>query len=179
MNGRLRIAIGLNIILPGSGLILTQREWLGFVLAVVFTAGAQVTLFGSWIAPEEVASWLTATGAGAAAAVWVTGQCLLRNSIRTRTGQARDDQLSTCFALADAAMKLGRYDEACRAIDVAITVDDENPETYARLARLSTLIGEYDRARKAWRRVEKLDRRRIFHGEMADALARLPYRAGE
>ena len=76
-------------------------------------------------------------------------------------------------------MRLGRYDEACGAIDVAMTVDDENPETYARLARLSALIGEYDRARKAWRRVAELDRRRVFRLEMADALDRLPYRAGE
>ncbi len=179
MNGRLRIAIALNFILPGSGLILDQREWLGFVLAMAFTACAQITVFGTWIAPEAVAEWLTATGAGFAAAVWVVGQCLLRNSIRTRTRQARADQISTCFALADEATKLGRYDEACGAIDVAMTVDDENPETYARLARLSTLIGEYDRARKAWRRVAELDRRRVFRLEMADALDRLPYRAGE
>ena len=76
-------------------------------------------------------------------------------------------------------MRLGRYDEACGAIDVAMTVDDENPATYARLARLNALIGEYDRARKAWRKVAKLDRSRVFRDEMADALARLPYRAGE
>ena len=179
MNGRLRIAIALNFILPGSGLILAQREWLGFMLAVVFTTGAQITVFGTWIAPEAVAGWLTAAGAGLAAAIWVAGQCLLRNSIRSRTGQAREDQISTCFALADEAIKLGRYDEACGAIDVAMTVDDENPETYARLARLSALIGEYDGARKAWHKVAELDRRSVFRWEMADALDRLPYRAGE
>ena len=103
MNGRRRIAIALNLILPGSGLILAQREWLGFVLAVVFTAGAQITVFGAWIAPEAVTEWLTATGAGLAAAMWVAGQCLLRNSIRARTGQALEDQISTCFALAELA----------------------------------------------------------------------------
>lgn len=179
MNGRLRTAIALNLLLPGSGLILAQREWTGFMLALLFTAGAQITLFGTWIAPGAVANWLTAVGAGAAAAAWVAGQCMLVTSIRTRFGQAREEQISTCFALADEAMKHGKFEEACGAIDVAMTVDDENPETYVRRARLSALIGEYDHAREAWRKVAELDRRKLFHREMADALGALPYRAGE
>ena len=43
---------------------------------------------------------------------------------------------------------------------------------------MNALIGEYDHAREAWRMVAELDRRSVFRSEMADALDRLPYRAG-
>lgn len=180
MPPRLRFAVALNLLLPGSGLILARRPWLGFTLAMLFTGCAQVTLWGAWIAPEMVSTPLLAVAAGAAALWWIAAQgLLLRQLRRIPSPTDRLSQLATCFALADQAVVEGRFAEARGALDVALTVDDENPETYAKLARLTARVGRYGEARRAWRSVADLDREGRYHREMVQALERLPYRASE
>ena len=180
MPPRFRFAIPLNVLLPGSGLILARRSWLGFVLALLFTGCAQVTLWGAWIAPEMVSSPLLAAAAGGGALLWLAAQGLLLRQLR-RIPNPTDhrSQLATCFALADQAVVEGRFAEARGALDVALTVDDENPETYAKLARLTAKVGRYGEARRAWRTVADLDREGRYHREMVQALEHLPYRASE
>lgn len=180
MPSRFRIAIALNLLLPGSGLILARRPWLGFALAMLYTGSAQMTLWGAWIAPERVSSPLLGAAAGGAALLWIAAQGLLLQQLR-RIPNPTDcrSQLATCFALADQAVIEGRFSEARGALDVALTVDDENAETYARLARLTEKLGRYDEARRAWRMVADLDRKGSYHREMVQALEHMPYRASD
>ena len=180
MTPRFRFAIALNLLLPGSGLILARRACLGFALAMLYTGCAQVTLWGTWIAPEMVSSLLLAVASGAAALLWILAQGLLLRQLRLiHNPTDRQSQLETCFALADQAVTERRFTEARGALDVALTVDDENAETYARLARLTEKVGCYDEARRAWGMVGDLDRSGSYRREMVQALEHMPYRAGE
>lgn len=180
MPPRLRFAIVLNVLLPGCGLIPVRRPLLGFAVAMLFTACAQVTLWGAWIAPEMVSTPLLAGAAGAAALLWIAAQWLLLRQLRRIPNPTdRRSQLATCFALAEQAVVEGRFTEARGALDVALTVDDENTETYARLARLTAKVGSYDEARRAWRMVEELDLGGVYRREMIQALEHMPYRASE
>ncbi len=180
MPPRLRFAVVLNLLLPGSGLILARRPLLGFGLAMLFTGCAQVTLWGAWIAPELVSNPLLAMAAGGAALLWLAAQGLLLRQLRRIPNPTdRRSQLATCFALADQAVVEGRFTEARGALEVALTVDDENPEIYAKLARLTAKVGRYDEARRAWRMVADLDRGGGYHREMVQALEHMPYRASE
>ena len=177
---RLRFAIVLNVLLPGSGLILARKHWLGSMLAMLFTGFGQLTLWGAWIAPEIVSPVLLGVAAGSSAMLWIAAQGLLLRQLRRIPGpEDRQSQVATCFALADQAVVEGRFAEARGALDVALTVDDENPETYAKLARLTAQVGRYGEARRAWRSVADLDREGRYHREMVQALERLPYRASE
>ena len=180
MPSRFRIAIALNLLLPGSGLILARRPWLGFALAMLYTGSAQMTLWGAWIAPELVSNPLLGAAAGGAALLWIAAQGLLLQQLRRIPNPTdRLSQLATCFALADQAVVEGRFAEARGALDVALTVDDENPETYAKLARLMAQVGRCGEARRAWRAVADLDREGSYHREMVKALEHMPYRASE
>ena len=177
MGLRLRFAVVLNIVLPGSGLILARKHWSGLAWVVLFTTATQIVLWSLWVAPGAIPHWTTTICLGGVAALWVTCQVKLVSSIRVLTDPTRHSQIQTCYELFDQATKAGRYDEARGALDVALTVDDENPDTYARLARLTALVGKYDEARQAWRVVDQLDHRGIFRREMTESLSRFPYRA--
>ena len=43
---RKAIAIWMNLLVPGTGLILLRREWLGLAMAMLFCVCAQVGLWG-------------------------------------------------------------------------------------------------------------------------------------
>jgi len=68
----------LNILLPGTGLILTGREWLGFLLAIVFGICGNVALAGWLIAPAAIPIWLTRIAAFMTFLAWVCAQVLLK-----------------------------------------------------------------------------------------------------
>ena len=174
---RLKLAVVVNLLLPGSGMILARQHWSGLAVVVLFTTAAQISLWAVWIAPGAIPQWVTTICLGGVAALWATAQVKLAARIRVLSDPTRISQIRTCYELYDQATADGRYDDARGALDVALTVDDENPETYLRLARLSAIIGKYDEARHAWRLVDKLDRSRIFRREMTEALALFPYRA--
>lgn len=174
MNVRLKFATALNLLLPGSGLILARREWLGLTQAILFTTFSQVSIFGLWIAPAAIPGWALVGSVVAATATWCVAQWLLRRRLRVLSDPTISSQISTCHQLADAAIREGRLDDARGALNVALTVDDECLETNVRLARLHLLMGQFEHARKAWRLVEQLDRKRAFRREMVESLRRLP-----
>jgi hypothetical protein len=71
----------LNLIVPGTGLILARREWLGFLLAVIFGICGNVALAGGFIAPAAIPPWLTGVAAVLTLLAWVVAQVLLRRHL--------------------------------------------------------------------------------------------------
>lgn len=71
----------LNLILPGAGLILARREWLGFLLAIVFGICGNVALAGWFIAPMAFPSWLTGIATVMTVLAWAVAQVLLRRHL--------------------------------------------------------------------------------------------------
>lgn len=173
MELRLKIAIGLNLLVPGSGLILARREWLGFILAMAFTACGQIAVMGLLIGPEDVPQRVTACAVGLAAALWVGGQYLQWRCIGPPANSSRASQLGICHGLADDAIEQNRYQDAYGALQVALTVDDEDLQAYVKLARVAATLGKFGESRKTWKIVQQLDRRRLFRREMVQALSRL------
>lgn len=74
-----------NFLLPGTGLILVRREWLGFLLALVFGICGNVALAGWFIAPAAVPIWLTRIAGAMTVLAWLASQMLLkRQTARSR-----------------------------------------------------------------------------------------------
>jgi hypothetical protein len=73
----------LNLILPGAGLIVRRREWLGFSLALVFGICGNVALAGWLIAPAAVPGGLTLLAFVLSGLIWLSAQiCLVRQAAR-------------------------------------------------------------------------------------------------
>lgn len=176
---RLTIAAVLNLLLPGSGLILTHRHWLGFVMALLFTACGHVAAIGILIAPEAIPHRLTALATGGAAAIWLNAQYLFFRRVIVLSDRTRTAQIALCHQLADEGVQQGRTEDAWGALDVALTIDDEDLQTHLRRARLYQLLGKPLEARRSWRKVQQLDKQQAFRREMIQALQHLPYRSKE
>ena len=66
----------LNLLIPGSGLIVRRREWLGFSLSLVFGISGNIALAGWLIAPEAMPGWLVRAAMAMTAGSWILAQIL-------------------------------------------------------------------------------------------------------
>lgn len=168
------IGIALNVIVPGSGLVLVRRERWGTALAFVFCALGQVALFGGCITPASIPQSLTYPALIGAAAVWVAAQVSFWSRIKASKDPALPDQKAVLIELASDAMEDGIYVNARLALESALEIDDEDPLVNALWARLMTLMGRFHQARRAWKRVQQLDSGGQLRREAAAALRELP-----
>ncbi len=173
MKTRLNIAGILNVVLPGTGLIVARREWLGVVIVGLFSVAVNLCILGLWIEPEWVPRQVLFSAAGAAAGCWLAAQWALFLQWRRLRDPSTLDQILTCYEVADRAQVHGRDGAAIDALRVALVVDDENVDTYARLARVSTNAGHHTAALEAWRRVRQLDRGGAYDSEARTEISRL------
>ena len=171
---RIRLTVLCNLIVPGSGLIVLRREWLGLTAAVLFGVFGQIALLGALLLPATIPSWLTTLSFSAAVFVWLGAQWQLLVRIRTATGPDVERELA--FLRERTAEALGRqaYAEAADILRVALTLNDEDLDANLQWAELMTLTGKFRQAARAWRRVLQLDRTNQHTRRAREALASLP-----
>lgn len=66
----------LNILIPGAGLIVRCREWLGFSLALIFAICGNIAVAGWLIAPEAFPGWFTWLATALTVFAWCLAQVL-------------------------------------------------------------------------------------------------------
>ena len=67
----------LNVLIPGVGLILRGRHWLGFSLAMLFGLSANTAIAGWLVAPVAIPLFYTWTATVLTIASWILAQVLL------------------------------------------------------------------------------------------------------
>ena len=158
----------LNILIPGSGLIILRREWLGFFLSLFYAICGNVALTGTMIAPESVPGWATVIAALLAALTWMMGQLLLKarqtDIVRRRSG------LSRVLTDAETALSTGDVDGAREHLAGGSELDEESVEWHVLWARVCTMKGDATGGREAWSRVMRLDMERRYQSEARAAL---------
>ena len=71
------MALILNVLIPGCGLILRGRHWLGFSLAMLFGLSVNTAIAGWLVAPVAIPLFYTWTATVLAVATWILAQVLL------------------------------------------------------------------------------------------------------
>ena len=84
---RLITAFLMNVGVPGSGLILLGRAWLGFAVAVWFCIAVEVAICGKFIAPVTMPRGMTVASAVLGLMAWLLGQGLLISRVRCLRGR--------------------------------------------------------------------------------------------
>ncbi len=65
-----------NILIPGAGLIVRCREWLGFSLSLIFAICGNVAIAGWLIAPNALPTWLMWLAVALTILSWLLAQLL-------------------------------------------------------------------------------------------------------
>lgn len=160
----------LNLIVPGSGLIISQREWFGLTLALLFGVCSQIALGGWLIAPAAIPLWLTFAAAVMAALVWVAAQVLLHHHLGVFNHPQRGEQIARFLDEARAAVNHGDRRSALLLVEAALSLDDECLDTCVERARLLSRLGPAASMNRAWRRVAALDTLGRYRDESIAAL---------
>jgi len=168
------LTIVCNLIVPGSGLIRLRREWFGLSIALLYAILAHAAAMGLLLVPATIPAWLTKAAVAAAALVWLGGQWQLWLRIRGATGSALKEEITRLERRAAEAVARNAYAEAVGLLQIALSLDDEDPAVNVQWAELMTLMGRFGPARRAWRRVAQLDRTGPYRRQANEALAALP-----
>ena len=173
---RKRAAIVLNLLIPGTGMIVARREWLGAALAILYGVLLELGLWGCLIEPMRVSKWAAVAFLFGAAIIWIAGQVLLGRRLPDLSNPQIEREIERLREEVIALTSGQQYEQAWATLRMALSADDENLETNVLTAELMTALGRFSAARRAWRRVEQLDRLGTYRRHLAEALSRLPGR---
>jgi len=163
----------MNMLVPGCGVIVLGQPWLGTALAVWFALGAEMALCGVLIAPASLPGVVTVMGAGLAGTAWFVAQGLLVARIRFLRSVNLVDELTILRRIAEEALARNDTQAAKPPLLIALSIDDSDLPTHMLWARWVLVTSSRSRARRAWRRVARLDRHGRFASEIDAALDHL------
>ena len=166
-------AVVLNLGVPGTGLILLGREWVGLALAVGFGTAAELAAAGFLFAPAAVPTAAVVPAAALAAAVWGLAQILLVIRVRFLRNPRLSDELAALRSTAETSLARGDAQTACSALRAALSVDASDVAARVLWARLLTDAGQHRKARRAWRQAARLDRARRFETDIQRGLEQI------
>jgi len=165
------MAIVFDLLVPGAGLIVLRREWLGMAVATLFALLVAIGLGGLVLMPAIVPHVACVGGLVAAGGVWCASKWLLIRWANLACGPRAQERIARMIRTADAEIEAGRLAEARDMLQAAFILNDENVEVLARLARLAGELGDDRAARKRWTRVARLARDVDLRDEAARHLA--------
>lgn len=163
------MAFVLNILVPGAGLIVRRREWLGLALALLFGVATNVALAGWLVAPAAIPGRYAWGASGLAVLSWAAAQVLLARQSRSLVHQAH--AVEAILRRAADCRQSGDVSAAREALDSAVDLDPEHLAAHVERARFLTESSDID-APAAWRRVARLDTAGRFRQEAKSALGR-------
>lgn len=164
----------LNLLLPGTGLIIRRREWFGLFIALFFALCCNVAIAGLHIAPAAVPHWLSHVAVLLVAMTWLLAQIFLYRQGREeqRTAHALENILREIQLALDA----NNVELAGEAVESGLALNEESVELQVLRAQVAKRSGNERALHDACRRVRKLDRHKRYAAEIDAALHRDTYR---
>ncbi len=127
----------LNILVPGVGLILRRREWLGLTLALLYALCGNLAIAAWLIAPDAIPAWLAMLATLLTGLSWLAAQGLFARHQAEMRRRAR--ALATLLQEARQSLGANRLDVARVALESALEIDGEHVDVKALWVRLCAL----------------------------------------
>jgi hypothetical protein len=74
----------INLVVPGSGLILIGWPWVGWLIGLMFVLSLNVALATTLLIPDEYPGWIGGLAIGLSGGTWLGAQLRLRQCLNTR-----------------------------------------------------------------------------------------------
>lgn len=151
-------AVMMNVLVPGCGLVLLGRPWLGVALAVWFAVATEAVIVGRLIAPAAIPPGISAVGLVLAILGWVMAQGLLVTRIRRLCDPDLPIELDLLRSMAREAIDRQQWAEARSSLRLARFLNATDVETRILWAELLTRTSSPRRAERAWQQAARLAR---------------------
>lgn len=170
---RLPSAWAWNLLVPGGGLILAGRLWLGVAVGLLFALAANLAVLAALVVPDDVPGWLRIGLLAGSGAIYVLAQWLLAQRLRGQQRSAAVAARRHALAAAVAALERGDPERALAALEPLRSAAERDLLVAYRWAQVLTAARDVPAARAAWQRVAALDRHRIYRAQIATAAQEL------
>lgn len=174
-----RWAAALNLLAPGSGLIILRQDRRGLKVAGVFAGLALPGLWGVWILPGILPTGVALGCLILAAALWLFSQVWVWRRRAAVLGECGRAHIRACCSEACDAANDRQFAQSEAILRTALQANDEDPAVWAQWARLLVVMGRIEPARQAWEAALDVDKTGTFRREGIIALERLPVTSSE
>ncbi|TWT42217.1 hypothetical protein RAS1_33470 [Phycisphaerae bacterium RAS1] len=169
---QLRHAIrGLNLVVPGAGLVLLGEPGVGVLLGLLFGGLLNVLIASTLIFPDELSTLTTAVAAIGAAAVYVFAQRRLPRAATRATLALLAAQRRSALRHAADCIERGRAADALAALAPLAALRAHDLLVAYRYAQAVSLTEDAGAAREAWRCLRRIDLHKVYGDEIASHLA--------
>lgn len=162
-----------NLVVPGGGLILAGRLWLGVAVGLLFALTANLAVVTTLVVPDDVPGWLRIAFLTLSGAIYVAAQWLLAQTLRGHERCAAEAERRRILAAAVACLERGEPERALTALEPLRALAERDLVVAYRWAQVLTAARDVPAARAAWERVAALDRHRIYRAQVAAAMKSL------
>jgi hypothetical protein len=156
------MASWLNLLVPGAGLVLLGRIWLGLALGLLFLITVNFVIASLFLAPEAAPSPWRELGILAAALVYISAQGWQAQRVRTGLAASAERTRRESLSRAIALLEGGDAAAAHEALRPLLPQAEGDLAIAYHFAEIVSAQGAGDAARAAWARVRKLDRHHIY-----------------
>ena len=162
---RINLAAGLNLLVPGAGIILLGRTWVGLLIGVLFLTCANFALWTTLLIPDDYSPWLRGLGIGLAGGTYIGAQMRLTQTVRQQRHQIQSKLRHMALSTVRECLQREDYAAALKAIAPVRGHGNNDLLVAHRLAQILTGLNHAD-ALAAWRHLRTLDRHRFYQDEI-------------
>ncbi len=155
-----------NLLIPGGGLMMIGRVWLGLIIALLFALLANCALAFSLLFPDDVPSWAGGLTTGLAGGTYLGAQLRFAQTVRSRHREAATAHRRQALEAARACLAAGQYGQAWEAIRPLAAQADRDLLVAYRVAQVLTAKQDVNAALDAWHLVRRLDRHHIYREQI-------------
>jgi len=152
----------LNILVPGAALIWVGKSIRGSLVAAAYLLALAVAGYSA----SAGHAWSAVATAGAAGAATALAQVLWFKHVKVHSRGNWRLQAAALRETTEAHLSQGRYREALEAIEGWLDEDPRAVEAWIMLGDVHIACGHADRAQRAYRRAQRLDR----HGRRSERI---------
>ena len=157
-----RWAAWVNLLLPGSGLILLGAVASGLLAGLLFVACANFAIAAVLLFPDDFSGTAQALGIGLAGGAYVGSQVRVMAQVRRLRVEATAARRRRALWAAKDCLARGEAARAIEALRPLVEADAQDLLVSYQWAQALTAVGEVTRARDAWQQVKRLDQHGIY-----------------
>lgn len=172
-DNQLRRARGINLLVPGAGLILIGGVLSGTLIALLFAASANLALLATLVMPDDVPRVWRGLAIGIACGTYLGAQIRFAQTLRELNRQVQDAVRDAALRAISEHLVRGDADAAWEAAGPIRDLADDDLLAAYRLAQVLTIRGDARAARRYWKQLERLDHHHIYRKQIRENLAAL------